>query len=319
MRIIIKRLIWMAVIASCMASAQALSKGSFEVSGTLDNYADLKTGAEYSDYTFSATVSYEVPDAPDETYIETYKEQSFFYDAITSIDYSIYDEDGNLVTSGVETGNLNNITSVLNDLDFSDHIREQIYWYADDPLSTVESQAVISFYDSTGNLVDDAEDYPEPPKIDDVDYGAGTFYRYDSGTGEGLNAWGRITEVSYNRSFSGCSLKRNDGRGVGRYIRCLISVFKDRKSSDRFSREEFRKHFVNNHERREDYLKCLRENRSARNSFVRCFAETRRDHNAGKAASWKGKWRERKQSFQERRKTRGQDYRGRVRGWFNNR
>lgn len=267
----VKPLFLLVTLFSCMGSMQSLAQESFSISGTVDSYVDLLTGETFHDYSFSASIKY-TPAAADETYLYAHMEQSFFYDSFSSIEYTIYDGDGDPIEKYTEIGDLNNITSVLNDLDLSDSITEQMYWYGDDPLSTVETQAVISFYDSTGNIVQNAEEYPTPPLIGEVDYGGAAFYRLNNDTGEGLEAWGRIAEVTFPNSSSDCAITYQSYQNRGQYIRCVVRVLREsRRNGGSVRGADLFSDFLPNNELRSAYSDCSSESGRGGNTFVKCF------------------------------------------------
>ncbi len=256
------------IILLLLISPLVLAQNYFTVSGPLDIYVDLLTGEKIYNYSYSAKLTYQPATDGAEIYRYPHMEQVFYYDTIQSIEYSIYDEDGIVVNSGVEKGGLNNITSALDDIDFTDSIREQMYWYGDDPLVTVKTQAGISFYDSTGGIVKSVDQYPSPPNLDEIDYAGSSFYQFNQNSGAGFDAWGPVTEISFNDPFIDCASSTSNR---GQYIRCATRVFFSLRKNVRYSvLQDLLKEYKNRDERWQSYVQCTGGERKL-SSFNGCF------------------------------------------------
>jgi len=251
-----------------LISPFVLAQNYFSVSGPLDIYVDSLTGEKIYNYSYSAKLIYQPATEGAEIYRYPHMEQVFFYDTIQSIEYSIYDEDGTVVNSGVEKGGLNNITSALDDIDFTDTIREQMYWYGDDPLVTVKTQAGISFYDATGGIVKSVDQYPSPPNLDEVDYGGSSFYQFNQNSGAGFDAWGPVTEISFNDPFIDCASATSNR---GQYLRCATRVFFSLRKNARYSvLQDLLTQYKNRDDRWQSYVQCAGGERKL-SSFNGCF------------------------------------------------
>lgn len=175
-----------------LAVGTVQAQESFVISGPLDVYIDLATSEKKYGYTWEATVNYEPTISNMETYHRTGYDQSFFYDSIHSIEYAIYDADANLVVAGVERADVGNVVSVVDDRDPTDSIYDAMYWYGSDTVSTVRTQVSIGFIDSSSTMVSSVTEYPSPPSEGEYDQGGSTFYLFNSATGEGYEAHGRL-------------------------------------------------------------------------------------------------------------------------------
>lgn len=262
---------YMVLVIACLTAPLVQADNYFSVSGPLDIYVDLLTGEKIYNYSYSAKLTYQPATETAEIYRYSHMEQVFYYDTILSIEYSIYDAQGNIVNNGVERGNLNNITSAIDDIDFTDTINEQMYWYGDDPLALVKTQAGISFYDASGEIVKSVEQYPSPPELDEVDYGGSSFYQFNQNSGTGFDAWGPVTEISFDDPFINCSRSSSNRR---QYILCAARVFFSLRKDERL---ELFKDLLEQQKiktnRWESYVQCSGGERKL-STFNRCFGKT---------------------------------------------
>jgi len=256
------------IVLLLLTSPFVLAQNYFTVSGPLDIYVDLLTGEKIYSYSYSAKLIYQPATDGAEIYRYPHMEQVFYYDTIQSIEYSIYDENGSVVNSGVEKGGLNNITSAIDDIDFTDTIREQMYWYGDDPLVTVKTQAGISFYDSTGVIVKSVDQYPSPPDLDEVDYGGSSFYQFNQNSGVGFDAWGPVTEISFNDPFVDCASSTSNR---GQYLRCATRVFFSLRKNVSYSVfQDLLTQYKDRDDRWQSYVQCTGGERKL-STFNGCF------------------------------------------------
>jgi hypothetical protein len=203
---------------------------SFVVAGPLVQYIDL-SNVPREDHTFTATIHYD----PNVLLVNSLSsgmfEDVYFNEAITQIEYAVFDGQSNEILRRIEEGN------VLGEEDKSTYIRarngiagsskDELEYYAFGQSFSHAAQITITFSETSGTLLEQVSAVPEPPPLGDIDFTSVSIMLIESENGLELDtrifAEGLVTMIDAGETdpYEQCA---EEVRNHGQYVRCVSHV-----------------------------------------------------------------------------------------------
>jgi len=216
------------LLFSTLGTVQA--QQSFMVAGSLDLYINFLDPSQTGE-TFTATIHYDPSVLLSNTRSAGMVEEVYFNEAVTQVEFAVFDGLGNEILRRIEEGlsplGKSTYIRALNDLSGSSG--DELEYNAYGESNTHLSEIVISFLESTGALISELTTVPEPPSIGDVDEKSVSFILFEYADGEnfsgGVRAEGTITMIDVAEPaldpYQQCA---EQARNHGQYVKCVSHI-----------------------------------------------------------------------------------------------
>jgi hypothetical protein len=213
----------------CAAIGTAQAQHAFAVAGPLHLYVDLFNPTQ-SAASFAAIIDYNPDLLPASSATTEVYEEVIFNEAVTQVEFAIFDNLGNELVRRVEEGisPLGKTTYIRAVNDLVDGQGDELEYnaYSEDEIHL--GMVAVIFSESTGSLFSALTSVPEPPALGDVDSTAVSFLFFEYLDGitlsAGFRAEGTVTLIDSGAAADPFEQCMTQARNHGQYVSCVSHI-----------------------------------------------------------------------------------------------